>query len=151
MPRNHVLTSSSFLCSPSNVGGLILFISPFSSSTPDLLWFLVGDGLQLLCALLLERPWEWWWCLPTLLDLLPSKVRWLSVLYESLNLSNLFSILSRLFINFKLNSPCLSWAFCYLFGEFGHLSPIFQWSSSYALPYLSLLHVYWSSTLQLPN
>ena len=109
MPSNHVSTYYSFLCSPSNVGGLILFISPFNSSTPDLQCFLVGDGLEILCASLSECFGEWQRCLLPLLDLLfLSGVLRLPVFLVSLSFSNFLSILSRLFNIFKLNSPCWS-------------------------------------------
>ena len=133
MPSNHVSTSSS-LCSPSNVGCLILFISPFNSSTLDLQCFLVGYGLGLLHALLLEWPWEWWWCLPTLLDFLTSEVWWLLVFLKSLSLSNLFSILSRLLINFKLNSPC-----CSLSSMSFLLSSRWVWASFYNLSMIFII------------
>ena len=127
MSSNHVSTSLSFLCSPSNVGGLILFISHHSSSTPNLLCLLIGDGLEMLTTLLLECLGEWWWCLLTLISFLfSSEGLWIPYFLEPLSLTNFFSILFKPSNNFMLNSSCYSLALISL-----SLSVLWLWTSFY--------------------
>ena len=138
MPSNHVYASSSFLCSPSNVGGLILFISPHSSSTPNLLHYLTADGIVFLPALLLECSREWWWCLLTLPNFfLSSEGLWLPDLLESLSFSNLFSIMFRLCNNFMLKSSCCSLALISL-----SLSSLWLWKSFYKFLMVSTIFMF---------